>query len=155
MDEDAAAAAAGMPASNHGGVAQLGEHLSRKQGVAGSMPVASTPCEEPFSAARPYFIFGQSSLGFTEPTGLAGGHADSSASVAQGAERPVEARETPVRFGSEAPLGIDVAALVRHTSHFERMAAAAMVPLPSLLQPAVTAEMPEGPVRVRKPESFA
>ena len=107
MDDDAAAAAAGMPA-NHGGVAQLGEHQFCKLTVVGSMPVASTPS-------------------FTEPTGLAGGHADSSASVAELALRPVEDRETPVRIGSEAPLGVDVSALVRHTSHFERMAAGAMI----------------------------
>ena len=41
MDDDAAAAAAGMPASDHGGVAQLGEHQFCKLTVVGSMPIAS------------------------------------------------------------------------------------------------------------------
>lgn len=63
-DEDAAAAAAGMLASDHGGVAQLGERRSCKPLVEGSIPSAST-------------------TQFTEPASVAGGHAVNSAAVAQ------------------------------------------------------------------------
>lgn len=87
-DDDAAAAAAALALDDwamsiHGSVAQLGEHLPCKQAAASSSLAASTPP-------------------FTEPASTAGGHADSSASVAQVEELSVEARSAPVRIGSEA-----------------------------------------------------
>ena len=92
MDDDAAAAAAaGMPA-DHGGVAQLGEHQFCKLTVAGSMPVASI--------TLPTVLYQNPE--FTEPASIAGGHADSSASVAELDQRWIEDPETPVRIGSEA-----------------------------------------------------